>query len=214
VERGLIQGNPDELKDEDVWKLIFEPGFSTAEKVSEISGRGVGMDVVKKNVEKLRGKIDIQSVEGEGSTFILKIPLTLAIIDGITFTVGPQLYSLPITDVIQFHKASEVEITQTSTEDVVINLRNEVIPVVKLYDFFKIDTAKKRVDEGIVIVAQARDHKLAILVDEIIGYRQIVIKSLPSYMKDIRALSGCSIMSDGKVSLIVDTGALISYVLE
>jgi len=214
LERGLIQGNPDEMKDEDVWKLIFEPGFSTAEKVSEISGRGVGMDVVKKNVEKLRGKIDIQSVEGEGSTFILKIPLTLAIIDGITFTVGPQLYSLPITDVIQFHKAAEVEITQTSTEDVVINLRNEVIPVVKLYDFFQIETAKKRVEEGIVIVAQARDHKLAILVDEIIGYRQIVIKSLPSYMKEIRALSGCSIMSDGKVSLIVDTGALISYVLE
>ncbi len=214
MDRGLIQGNPDEIKDEDVWKLIFEPGFSTAEAVSEISGRGVGMDVVKKNIEKLRGKIDIQSVEGQGSTFILKIPLTLAIIDGITFTVGPQLYSLPITDVIQFHKASEVEITQTNTEDIVINLRNEVIPVVKLYNFFNIETSKKRVEDGIVIVAQARDRKLAILVDEIIGYRQIVIKSLPSYMKDIRALSGCSIMSDGKVSLIVDTGALISYVLE
>lgn len=214
VERGLIQGNPEDMKDEDVWKLIFEPGFSTAEKVSEISGRGVGMDVVKKNIEKLRGKIDIRSVEGKGSTFILKIPLTLAIIDGITFTVGPQLYSLPITDVIQFHKASEVEITQTTTEDIVINLRNEVIPVVKLYQFFNINTSKQRVEDGIVIVAQARDRKLAILVDEIIGYRQIVIKSLPAYMKDIRALSGCSIMSDGKVSLIVDTGALISYVLE
>ncbi len=214
VDRGLIQGNPEDMKDEDVWKLIFEPGFSTAEKVSEISGRGVGMDVVKKNIEKLRGKIDIQSVEGAGSTFILKIPLTLAIIDGITFTVGPQLYSLPITDVIQFHKAAEVEITQTNTENIVINLRNEVIPVVKLYEFFNIHTSKQRVEEGIVIVAQARDRKLAILVDEIIGYRQIVIKSLPAYMKDIRALSGCSIMSDGKVSLIVDTGALISYVLE
>src|SRR6056297_2250787 len=214
LDRGLIQGNPEEMKDEDVWKLVFEPGFSTAETVSEISGRGVGMDVVKKNIEKLRGKIDIQSVEGEGSTFVLKIPLTLAIIDGITFVVGPQLYSLPITDVIQFHKASEVEITQTSTEDLVINLREEVIPVVKLYSFFKIETSKKRVEDGIVIVVQARDRKLAILVDEVIGYRQIVIKSLPSYMKDIRALSGCSIMSDGKVSLIIDTGALISYVLE
>ncbi|MFW5710680.1 MAG: Hpt domain-containing protein [Spirochaetota bacterium] len=214
VERGLVQGNPEDMKDEDVWKLIFEPGFSTAEKVSEISGRGVGMDVVKKNIEKLRGKIDIQSVEGQGSTFVLKIPLTLAIIDGITFTVGPQLYSLPITDVIQFHKAAEVEITQTNTENIVINLRNEVIPVVKMYEFFNIHTSKQRVEDGIVIVAQARDRKLAILVDEIIGYRQIVIKSLPAYMKDIRALSGCSIMSDGKVSLIVDTGALISYVLE
>lgn len=214
LDRGLIQGNPEEMKDEDVWKLVFEPGFSTAETVSEISGRGVGMDVVKKNIEKLRGKIDIKSVEGEGSTFVLKIPLTLAIIDGITFVVGPQLYSLPITDVIQFHKASEVEITQTSTEDIVINLREEVIPVVKLYSFFKIETSKKQVEDGIVIVVQARDRKLAILVDEVIGYRQIVIKSLPSYMKDIRALSGCSIMSDGKVSLIIDTGALISYVLE
>lgn len=214
LDRGLIQGIPEDMKDEDVWKLVFEPGFSTAEKVSEISGRGVGMDVVKKNIEKLRGKIDIQSVEGEGSTFVLRIPLTLAIIDGITFTVGPQMYSLPITDVIQFHKASEMEITQTTTEDIVINLRNEVIPVVKLYEFFNIGASKQKVEEGIVIVAQARDRKLAILVDEVIGYRQIVIKSLPAYMKDIRALSGCSIMSDGKVSLIVDTGALISYVLE
>jgi two-component system, chemotaxis family, sensor kinase CheA len=214
LDRELIQGNTEDMKDEDVWKLVFEPGFSTAEKVSEISGRGVGMDVVKKNIEKLRGKIDIQSVEGEGSTFVLKIPLTLAIIDGITFTVGPQMYSLPITDVLQFHKASEVEITQTNTENIVINLRNEVIPVVKLYEFFNISAAKQRVEDGIVVVVQARDRKLAIMVDEIIGYRQIVIKSLPAYMKDIRALSGCSIMSDGKVSLIVDTGALISYVLE
>jgi two-component system chemotaxis sensor kinase CheA len=214
VERGLIQGDPEELKDEEVWKMIFEPGFSTAEQVSEISGRGVGMDVVRQNIQKLRGKIDIRSVEGEGSTFVLRIPLTLAIIDAINFTVGTQMYSIPITDVLQFHKASEGELTNTSKDDTVINIRSEVIPLIKLHDFYHIETNKREAGEGIVIVVQARDRKAALLADEIIGYRQIVIKSLPPYMEDIRALSGCSIMSDGKVSMIIDTGSLISYVLE
>jgi two-component system chemotaxis sensor kinase CheA len=213
-DRGVLTGDPEEMTDDEVWKLIFEPGFSTADKVSEISGRGVGMDVVKKNIEKLRGKIDLRSAEGQGSTFILRIPLTLAIIDAINFTVGPQLYSLPITDILQFHKASREEITQTETDRQVINLRNEVIPIVKLHEFFEVGDKVPEVDEGIVIVAQARDKKIAVLVDEIVGYRQVVIKALPSFMDNIRALSGCSIMSDGKVSLIIDTGALIGYVLE
>ncbi|HDQ13441.1 MAG TPA: chemotaxis protein CheA, partial [Sediminispirochaeta sp.] len=214
LDRGLIQGDPEEMKDEEVWKLIFEPGFSTAEQVSEISGRGVGMDVVKQNIQKLRGKVDIRSVEGEGSTFILRIPLTLAIIDGISFTVGAQMYSIPITDVIQFHKASTAELTRTNQNETVIDLRDEVLPVLKLHEFFNIQTEKKEVDQGIVIVVQARDQKAALLADEILGYRQIVIKSLPPYMENIRALSGCSIMADGQVSLIIDTGALLSFVLE
>ncbi|MFO7850412.1 MAG: chemotaxis protein CheA [Spirochaetia bacterium] len=213
-ERGVLTGNPDEMSDDEVWKIIFEPGFSTSEKVSEISGRGVGMDVVKKNIEKLRGKIDLRSVEGQGSTFILRIPLTLAIIDAINFTVGPQLYSLPITDVLKFHKASRSEITKTETDREVINYRGEVIPIVKLHEFFKVGSEIPEVEDGIVVVAQARDKKIALLVDEILGYRQVVIKALPGFMDDIRALSGCSIMSDGKVTLIIDTGSLIGYVLE
>jgi two-component system, chemotaxis family, sensor kinase CheA len=213
-ERGVISGNPEEMSDDEVWKLIFEPGFSTAEKVSEISGRGVGMDVVKKNIEKLRGKIDVRSEEGKGSTFVLRIPLTLAIIDAINFIVGPQLYSIPITDILRFYKATRKEITRTEADREVINLRSEVIPIVKLHDFFKVDTNKREVEEGIVVVVQARDRKMAILVDEIVGYRQVVIKALPRTMNNIRAISGCSIMADGKVSLIVDTNALLGYVLE
>jgi two-component system chemotaxis sensor kinase CheA len=116
--------------------------------------------------------------------------------------------------VLQFHKASEGELTNTSKDDTVINIRSEVIPLIKLHDFYHIETNKREAGEGIVIVVQARDRKAALLADEIIGYRQIVIKSLPPYMEDIRALSGCSIMSDGKVSMIIDTGSLISYVLE
>ncbi|MFP4490278.1 MAG: chemotaxis protein CheA [Spirochaetaceae bacterium] len=214
VERGVLTGNPEEMSDDEVWKIIFEPGFSTADKVSEISGRGVGMDVVKKNIEKLRGKIDLRSVEGQGSTFILRIPLTLAIIDAINFTVGPQLYSLPITDVLKFHKATKSEITKTETDREVINYRGEVIPIVKLHEFFRVGGDVPEVDEGIVIIAQARDKKIALLADEILGYRQVVIKALPGFMDDIRALSGCSIMSDGKVTLIIDTGSLIGFVLE
>jgi two-component system chemotaxis sensor kinase CheA len=212
--RGVIQTEGDELGDEEVYKLIFEPGFSTAEQVSEISGRGVGMDVVKKNLEKLRGRVDIRSVLGEGTTFILRIPLTLAIIDAVNFRVGPQLYSLPITDVMQFHKAEESEITETETGRHVINLRGEMIPVVKLAEFFEINGAAKGIEDGIVMVIQGRDKRLAAVVDEIVGYRQVVIKALPSYIENIRALSGCSILSDGKVSLIVDAAALISHVLE
>ncbi len=213
-ERGVLTGNPEEMSDDDVWKLIFEPGFSTAEKVSEISGRGVGMDVVKKNIEKLRGKIDVRSEEGKGSTFVLRIPLTLAIIDAINFIVGPQLYSIPITDILRFYKATRKEITRTEADREVINLRSEVIPIVKLHDFFNVETKKREVEEGIVVVVQARDRKMAILVDEIVGYRQVVIKALPRTMNNIRAISGCSIMSDGKVSLIIDTNALLGYVLE
>lgn len=214
VNKGLLTLEQTQaMSEKEKVNLIFLPGFSTAKEVTDVSGRGVGMDVVKKNIEKLRGKIDLKSVEGQGSTFILRIPLTLAIIDAINFTVGPQLYSLPITDILQFHKAKKEEITQTETDRQVINLRGEVIPIVKLHEFFEVGEAPE-VDEGIVIVAQARDKKIAVLVDEILGYRQVVIKALPSFMDNIRALSGCSIMADGKVSLIIDTGSLIGFVLE
>ncbi len=212
--REVIQGTGEEMSDEDVYKLIFEPGFSTAEQVSEISGRGVGMDVVKKNLEKLRGRVDIRSELEVGTTFILRIPLTLAIIDAVNLRVGPQLYSLPITDVLQFHKAQKEEITQTETGRYVINIRGEMLPVIKLSEFFDVDGAETNIEEGITIVIQGRDKRLAAVVDEVLGYRQVVIKALPAYMENIRALSGCSILSDGSVSLIIDSGALISYVLE
>ncbi len=210
----LLTGNPDEMSDSDVWQLIFEPGFSTADQVSEISGRGVGMDVVRRNIEKLRGKIDIVSTQGKGTNMILKIPLTLAIIDGINFQVGNMQYSVPISDIVEFQKVTEDQVTRTSTEQEVLRLREEIIPIIKLHQFFDIETEKKKVSDGLIIIAHGRGKKIAILVDDIIGNRQLVIKPLPEYMAGMRAVSGCSIMGNGEVTLILDIGSLIREELD
>jgi two-component system, chemotaxis family, sensor kinase CheA len=211
---GILPPNWQDMPDSELWKLIFQPGFSTADKVSEISGRGVGMDVVRRNIEKLRGKIDVHSVLNEGSSIILKIPLTLAIIDAILLKIGALMYSMPIGDVVEFQKAEEHQVTKTSSGQEVLRLREELLPVIKLHEFFKVKTEKSEIQDGIVIVAQAGGKKVALLSDEIVGYRQIVIKALPEVMGELRAISGCSILGDGSVTLIIDTGSLIREVLE
>ncbi len=215
VERNLLTREQVQAKtDSEIWPLIFEPGFSTNEVVSEISGRGVGMDVVKKNIEKLRGKVEIQSDTGVGTTFILQIPLTLAILDGILFRSGRMLCSIPTTDIIEFHKPSKQQITSTAINEQVLKLRNEIIPLVKLSEFYGQQSASNEYTDGILIIATAYEKKIAILVDEIIGNRQFVIKALPEYLTGIKAVSGCSILGGGDVCLVIDTGAFISQVLE
>ena len=213
-ERGLLKGDPESMRDDDVWQILFEPGFSTAEEVSEISGRGVGMDVVKRNVEKLRGKTDIKSTPGEGAKFILRIPLTLAIMDGIFAEVGNIQYALPLGDILEFHKASAEQITRTDTQREVLRLREEIIPIIKLFEFFGSDTDKTDTSQGILIIAQANGQKAGLLVDDVLGNQQIVVKSLPEYLGGMRAISGCSIMGDGGVSLIIDTASLLKEELE
>jgi two-component system, chemotaxis family, sensor kinase CheA len=211
---GLVSGDTTAVPDKEVWPLIFEPGFSTAEQVSEISGRGVGMDVVKRNIEKLRGKVDVTTVTGQGSEFVLRIPLTLAIIDGITLTVGKMMYTIPISDIISFHKIEPEQLTETRKGSEVLNLRGEIFPVIKLWDVLKIDTDKREVTDGIVIIVVSDNRQAAILVDEIIGNKQVVIKALPEEMGDMEGVSGCSIMGNGEVSLIIDTNSLIQRVLD
>ncbi|AHC15886.1 chemotaxis protein CheA [Salinispira pacifica] len=219
LEKGIIADQGDDLGDEEVFNLIFEPGFSTAAQLSEISGRGVGMDVVKKNIEKLRGKVSISSVEGEGTEFILKIPLTLAIIDGIVFTVQDSLFSLPLTDIIEFHNPRSSELVQTETGRYVLKIRNELFPVVDLVSFYELgdgdpESEPAELDNGIMIITQAHQQKIAIRVDGIMGNYQQVLKALPEYMGDVRAVSGCSIMGSGEVCLIIDSAALIKANLE
>jgi two-component system chemotaxis sensor kinase CheA len=212
-ERGIIGADVEPGEDE-IYQLIFEPGFSTAQQVSEISGRGVGMDVVKRNLEKLRGKIDIRSDAGKGTEFILRIPLTLAIIDGVTARVGNMLYSVPVNDVTSFQKVEAGQITETNRSREVFRLRDDLIPVVRLADFFRITGGIRRVEDGILVVSQAGRRSVALLVDEIVGYRQLVVKALPDYMGEMRAISGCSIMGDGEVSLILDMGAIVNEELD
>ncbi|MEA1911728.1 MAG: chemotaxis protein CheW, partial [Spirochaetota bacterium] len=215
VERNLLtQEQADSKLDSEIWPLIFEPGFSTNEVVSEISGRGVGMDVVKKNIEKLRGKVEIFSEHQKGTTFILQIPLTLAILDGILFRSNDMLCSIPTTDIIEFHKPELHQITTTNINQQVLKLRDEIIPLVKLSEFYDLSTESKDYTEGILIIATAYEKKIAILVDEIIGNRQFVIKAIPEYLNNVKAVSGCSILGGGDICLVIDTGAFISQVLE
>lgn len=207
-DRGLVsEGDPD-LTDEQVYRFIFEPAFSTADQVSEISGRGVGMDVVRQNIEKLRGKIDLKSDPGAGTTFILRIPLTLAILDGVTFSIAGTHYSIPTTDLVTFQGYDPARITSTSAQHHGFRLRDEVIPIIQY------EHRDEPPEHGVIIVLQSNGSRAALLVDEIVGYRQFVVRSVPSYIKSMRAVSGCSIQGDGSISFIIDVAELMTEELE
>ncbi len=212
-ERGLVNGGTEELEDMEVWPLIFEPGFSTAEKVTEVSGRGVGMDVVKRNIGKLRGKVDISSYSDEGTEITLKIPLTMAILEGVTVKVGNNIYSIPTIDILEFFKIEENQINRLEDGQETVRIRDDIIPVIKLYDLFNISGAKEGLAEGVIVVIKSNNKKACLLIDEILGNQQIVIKSLSNYIGDKKGLSGCSVMGSGDISLILDTGGLIDSCL-
>ncbi len=214
AERGLLKGDPGSMTDSEVWQYIFEPGFSTASVVSEVSGRGVGLDVVKKNLERIHGRIDIRTVPGAGTEFVLVIPLTMAIIDGITVRVGNNRYSIPLGDIIEFVKVTESQLTTTDTAGDTVNIRNEFLPLIKLWETFRVGGAGRDPTKGIVIIAQNNGRKACILIDEVIGNQQIVVKSLSEYLGKVDGISGCSILGDGSVSFIIDTGRLLSMKIE
>lgn len=211
-ERGLKV--EDTMTDDEVYRLIFEPGFSTAKEVSEISGRGVGMDVVRKNIEKLRGQIVINTEQGVGTEFVLRIPLTLAIIDGITLRIGEMLYSLPIADVAEFQNFNPDKVTHTDNNHQVLRLREDVIPVLRLRDFYNVKSAADQAAREVVIIAKSQEKKIALIADEIVGYKQIVLKALPEFMGNLRGISGCTILGNGEVSLIIDINSIFTQYLE
>jgi two-component system chemotaxis sensor kinase CheA len=204
AERGLIQEGDPEPTDEEVWRFVFEPAFSTASAVSEISGRGVGMDVVKQNIEKLRGKIDVKSQTGGGTTFVLRIPLTLAILDGVTFTIGSTQYSVPTSELVTFQRYTTESITHTSASHYGFRHRDEVIPIIQYERRGPIP------EHGVIIVVHSNGMRAALAVDEIVGYRQFVVRSMPEYIQNMRAVSGCSIQGDGSISFIIDVGELMA----
>jgi chemotaxis protein histidine kinase CheA len=214
IERGMVKVDPATVPDQEIWSYIFEPGFSTAQAVSEVSGRGVGMDVVKKNLERIRGAVDVRSTKGQGTEFILRIPLTMAIIDGITVRLGENFYSIPLNDILEFFKVRSDQITRTADGSETINLRSQILPLIKLWQVFKVDADARQAEEGILLVVQSGGRKACLLIDEVLGNQQIVIKSLSEYLGKVDGISGCSILGDGTVSFIVDTGRLLSLVLE
>ena len=209
IERGIANEDAYGWKDEDVYKLVFEPGLSTAAQVSSISGRGVGMDVVKRNIEKLRGRIDIRSTPGAGTLFILRIPLTLAIIDGMIVQVGDIKYAIPITSINESLRPAENQITVTPEGLELLNVRHQLLPVIRLHEVYKVKHARTRLTEGILIVVEHDLKKYCLFVDEMVGQHQIVIKGLPDYFGRIRGVSGFAILGDGEISTILDIAGLV-----
>jgi two-component system chemotaxis sensor kinase CheA len=198
----------DDLSDDEIYRLIFLPGVSTAEKVTDVSGRGVGMDVVKKAVEKLRGKIDIKSTPGKGVTFITSFPLTMAIIDGMIVRVGNQRYILPTTAIRQALRPTEEQYTTVTGKGEMINVMGNLMPLLRLSDVFGIQAERKMPWEAISIVVEAEGRMKCIQVDEILGKTEVVIKSLGEALKRVRGIAGGAIMGDGQIGLILDVEGL------
>ena len=209
VERGIVSPGA-ELDDRQIHELIFAPGFSTAEKITDISGRGVGMDVVKQNIAKLRGKIEIDSTLGSGTTFRIFLPLTLAIIDGLIARVGDQRYIFPTLSVCESFRPTPEMISTIYGKGEVVKVRGKLRPMLRLYEYFKISPRTTNPCEALVIVVESANQQRCILVDELIGKQEVVIKSLDERFKQNKTLAGAAILGDGKVGLILDPRALVN----
>ncbi len=208
LERGLI-ATIDGLSDEEVYDLIFHPGFSTAHSVSEVSGRGVGMDVVKTNIESLRGQVEVNSRPGQGSVVKMRLPLTLAIIDGMVIRVGTQKFVIPTVSIVRSVQPTESELSRVFERGEMLYLQGKLIPLFRLATLFEIDDAATDPTRAIVVVVEEDRRQTGLLVDELIGSQQIVIKTLGEALGDIPGISGSAIMPNGRVGLILDVGGLV-----
>lgn len=205
------QGMPvtDNLSDADVWQLIFEPGFSTAEQVTDVSGRGVGMDVVKRNILAMGGAVDIRSSKGFGTTISISLPLTLAILDGMSIRIGEEVYILPLGYVVESLQPLPQDIKEISGQGKVLRVRGEYLPLIPLYQIFNIEPSFTDPSQGLVVILESDGKKAALFVDDLIGQQQIVVKNLESNYRKVAGISGATILGDGGVALIVDVAALL-----
>ena len=209
IEKELI--NPDaELTDAEIYRLIFQAGFSTAAKVTDVSGRGVGMDVVRSNIEKMRGTVEVNSTPGKGSTFALRLPLTLAIIDGMVVRVGREEYIIPTIMITESLRPTSEQLYSVEQKGEMIELRGSLVPIFRLHRLFNITDALQEPKEAILVVAESNAKRCAIMVDEIVDQQQVVIKNLGTVFEDVKSVSGGAIMGDGQVALILDIEGVIS----
>jgi two-component system chemotaxis sensor kinase CheA len=197
------------LSDSQVHDLIFHPGFSTANEVSDVSGRGVGMDVVRRNIQDLNGTVELASEQGVGSTVTIRLPLTLAILDGQLIKVGVQTYIFPLVSIIESMQISSDKVSEVAGGCDVFQLRNEFVPIIRLYDVFNIVPDSTRIDESLLVVVESDGDKVGILVDDLDAQQQVVIKSLEQNYQRIEGVSGATILGDGTVALILDIPGLI-----
>ena len=199
----------DDLSDEEVWQLIFHPGFSTAEVVTDVSGRGVGMDVVKRNINSLGGTITIHSKAGLGTTMTVSLPLTLVILDGMSVKVGNEIYVLPLNAVVESFQPQARELKTISGHGQLVYVRGEYLPILSLADVFSVPGAVQNFEQGILVVIAVEGRKAALWVDQLLGQQQIVVKNIESNYRKVANIAGATIMGDGSVSLIVDLSELI-----
>jgi two-component system chemotaxis sensor kinase CheA len=212
-ERGLLSKPQNEMSDKEIYNLIFLPGFSTNESVTEFSGRGVGMDVVIKNLESIGGSVSVESTEGEGTLVTMKIPLTLAIVDGMNIRVGSAKYTLPTTSIRETFKAKDKDLIRDPEGNEMIMIRGECYPILRIHKEFTIKTDTVDLTKGIMLMIEQDDKCLCLFADELLGQHQVVVKALPAYLKNFRkveGLAGCTLLGDGSISLILNIGGLIS----
>jgi len=209
VTQGLVSETAS-TSDTELFNLIFHPGFSTAEKVTDISGRGVGMDVVKKSIEGLRGKVEIQSRPGHGSTFLMRLPLTLAIIDGIIVKVGEERYIIPTLNVREFLRPDREACSTLLDKGEMIKVRERLLPLIRLYELFTVSPENTRPWEALVVVVENGEEERCLMVDDLVGKQEVVIKSLGETFEDIKGTSGGTILGDGRVGLILDVNGLFA----
>ncbi len=201
---GILKKPEEEYTDREIYQLIFHAGLSTKEAVTSYSGRGVGMDVVTANIEAVGGSIIVESEQGYGTTTILKIPLTLAIIEGMLISMGGAKYTIPISSIQETFKTKKENIFLDPDGNEMITLRDDVFNLVRLYDFFNAPTDIKDIEEGVVIRLEMEGRTVCLFVDELIGEQQVVVKSIPKYIKKVKGISGCTLLGNGDISLIVD----------
>ncbi|MBU3199063.1 chemotaxis protein CheA [Clostridium estertheticum] len=207
--QGLVTRPEEELTDKEIFSYILLPGFSTNESVTEYSGRGVGMDVVKKNIDSIGGSISIESVMGRGSIISIKIPLTLAIIDGLEVAVGISKYTIPITSIKESFKPKENEVIADSDGNEMIMIRGEAYPIYRLHRLFNVNTKVNTPIDGIMVLVEDNMKSACLFVDSLIGEQQVVVKALPNYIKKAKGIAGCTILGDGNISLIIDVNGIL-----
>ncbi|MFO1436299.1 MAG: chemotaxis protein CheA [Gammaproteobacteria bacterium] len=207
-ERGIV-GPEETLSPERINELIFAPGFSTADQVSDISGRGVGMDVVRRNIKELGGQVDIRSTQGVGTTFSIRLPLTLAILDGQLVRVGDQTYIIPLVSIIESLQIRRDFVNTIAGRTELYRLRDQYIPIVRLYSVFGIDSGITELDRGLLVVVEADGQRVGLFVDDLLGQQQVVIKSLETNFQRVDGMSGATILGDGTVAMILDVPGII-----
>jgi two-component system chemotaxis sensor kinase CheA len=201
------------MTEREIFNLIFLPGFSTKEQVTEFSGRGVGMDVVANNIEAVGGSIQVESIEGNSTTIMIKIPLTLAIIDGMNIKVGASMYTLPTTSIKESFRPKENDVFKDPDGNEMIMIRGNCYPILRLHQYYNVPTNVQEFQEGILVMVENENKTICLFVDELLGKQQVVVKALPDYIKRIKkvhGLAGCTLLGDGSISLILDVNGLIA----